>query len=181
MSLATIGTGLAVAQAGIGIANGVAQWNNAKEAKDHTTDAAQKQTMATYAEVQRQAGEVNRIAAEQTSDRVRAANEELSTAKVAAMERGVSGTTMSSIVREIAYLEGADISRIESNRKSNIEAGEAAKASAKNGFLETINIAQNQLNVATTGAILGTVGSGLSIAGNYYANQQQLASLQNTR
>ena len=176
-----ITTGLAVAQVGLGVANSIAQANAAQQQYDATSAAAKKQIKATTAEIQRQEGEVAHIAAQQVSDRVRAANAELASARVAAMERGVSGTTMSAIARQIGYLEGADISRINENRDSNIAAGEASKASAKNGYLETIAIAGNQRNVANTSAFLGAVGSGLSIAGNYYANQSYLSTLQNTR
>ena len=172
---------LAIAQAGIGVVGAITQQNQANQAASDQKDAASKQTQATYGEINRQQTEVNRIAAEQTSDRVRAANAELGSARVAAFERGVSGSTMSALTRNIAYLEGADLSRIESNRASNIASGEASKASAKNGYLETVTIANNQASAATTSAWLGAAGSGLQIAGNYFQNQSYLGSLQNKR
>lgn len=178
---AAIMPALAIGQAAMGVVGAVAQSSHAASQEASQKEAAQKQTQAVYAEVSRQQVEVNRVAQEQKSDRIRAANAELGAARVAAMERGVSGTTMSAIVRNISYLEGADLSRIENSRAANIEAGEATKVNAKNGMIESVNIAANQRSAATTGAWLGAAGSGLSIAGNYFQNQQSLNSLQNNR
>jgi len=178
---AAIMPALAIGQATMGVVGAVAQSSHAASQEASQKEAAVKQTQAAYAEVSRQQVEVSRVAQEQKSDRIRAANAELGAARVAAMERGVSGTTMSAIVRNIGYLEGADLSRIEGSRVANIEAGEAAKVNAKNGMIESVNIAANQRSVATTGAWLGAAGSGLSIAGNYFQSQQSLNSLQNNR
>lgn len=172
---------LAIGQAAVGVVGAMAQAGQASSQEAASNEAARKQTQAVYAEVARQQVEVNRVAAEQKSDRIRAANAELGAARNAAMERGVSGTTMSAITRHIAHLEGADLSRIEANREANIQAGEATKTNAKNGLIESVNIAANQRSAATTSAFMGAVGSGLSIAGNYYQNQQSLNSLQNNR
>lgn len=180
-AMGAVSTGLAIAQVGMGVVGAVTQANQANQAAAANKDAAQKQTEASYAEITRQQGEVGRIAGEQASDRVRAADAELGSAYVSALERGVSGTTMSAISRNIAYLEGADLSRIESSRQSNIDAGEASKLSAKNGFIESVNIANNQASAATTSAWLGAAGSGLNIAGNYFQQGSYLQSLQNKR
>lgn len=174
-----IGTGLAIAQVGLGVVNAFAQSSNAKKTEKDQKAALAKQTAETYIEIDRQQGEVNRIASEQVSDRVRSANADLGAARVAAAERGVSGTTMEAMTRNLAYLEGADIARIEKNRKSNIAAGESQKRSAQNGFFEGTNIAANQASVATTSAWLGAAGSGLSIAGNYFDTQSRLAASRN--
>lgn len=181
MGLPVITTGLAIASTGIGIASAVSQQSAADQQAADQKAALAKQTAATYTEVDRQEREVSRVAAEQSSDRVRAADAELASARVASLERGSSGSTMMAIARQIGYLEGADLSRIETNRQSNIAAGEAQKVSAKNGYFEGVNIANNQKSVATTSAWLGAVGSGLSIAGNYFNNQQQLNAAQNLR
>lgn len=174
-----ITTGLAIVQGGLGIVNAFAQSSNAKKAERDANAANAKQTAETYIEIARQQGEVNRIASEQISDRVRAANADLGSARVAASERGVSGTTMDAITRNLAYLEGADISRIEKNRQANIAQGESQKRSAQNGFFESTTIAANQAATATTSAWLGAAGSGLAIAGNYFNTQSQLSAAQN--
>lgn len=176
-----ISMGLAAGQLVIGGIGALTQQSNAKKAEASAKDTAQKQTAEVFTEVARQQLEVNRISNEQKSDRIRQANTDLAGARMSAMERGVSGTTMAQIVRNVAYLEGADLTRMERNRLSNIAAGEAQKRSAKNGYFETVNIAANQASAATTSAWLGFAGSGLQIAGNYYNGQTQLAAAQNLR
>jgi hypothetical protein len=145
-----------------------------------TQEAARRQTLATYDEVQRQQNEVIKTAEGQISDRIRAANAELGSVRVMALERGVSGSTMVSFANTIGYLEGLDIARIKNSRDSNIAAGEAAKRAAQNGYFNTVTIAQNQKNVATTTAMLNLFGSGLQIGGNLYAQNQQLNAYRNT-
>jgi hypothetical protein len=172
---------VAIASAGIGVVSAMSQSAQAEQQAQDSKTAAAKQTAEIYSEVGRQQTEVNRIAAEQKSDRIRAANLELAATRVAALERGVSGTTMSALIRNLAYLEGADLTRVESNRLSNIEAGEATKRSAKNGYIESVTIADNQKAAAQTSAWLGAAGSGLQIAGNYFQNSSQLNAMQNRR
>src|SRR5215217_4830415 len=128
-----LSTGLAIAQVGIGVVSAFGQQSNAQKAEDDQKKAAAKQTGEVYVEVARQQSEVSRIAGEQVSDRVRAANADLAAARVSASERGVSGTTMAAITRNLSYLEGADVSRIKANAEANILAGESQKRSAKNG------------------------------------------------
>ncbi len=176
-----ITTGLAVGQLVIGGIGALNQASNAKKASASAKDTAQKQTIEVYSEVARQQGEVNRISNEQKSDRIRQANTDLAGARMSSMERGVSGTTMAQIVRNVAYLEGADLTRMERNRLANIAQGESQKRSAKNGYFETVSIASNQAAAATTSAWLGFAGSGLQIAGNHYNQQTQIASAQNLR
>ncbi|SFZ81660.1 hypothetical protein SAMN02983003_0620 [Devosia enhydra] len=176
-----ISMGLAAGQLVIGGIGALTQANNAKKAERAQKDTAQKQTAEVFLEVARQQLEVNRIANEQKSDRIRQANTDLAGARMSGMERGVSGTTMSQMIRNIAYLDGADVARMERNRLSNIAAGEASKRSAKNGFIESVNIAANQASAATTSAWLGFAGSGLQIAGNFYNQNTQLSAAQNNR
>lgn len=176
-----ISMGLAAGQLVIGGIGALTQANNAKKAERSQKDAAQKQAASVFLEVGRQQLEVNRIANEQKSDRIRQANTDLAGARMSAMERGASGTTMAQIIRNVAYLEGADVARMERNRLSNIAAGETSKRNAKLGMIESVNIASNQASAATTSAWLGFAGSGLQIAGNYYNQQTQLAAAQNIR
>lgn len=176
-----ISTGLAVGQLALGAFGMFSQQKNAKDAADDQKEQLKQAARLTNIEVGRQQHEVNRIAAEQKSDRIRQANTDLAGARMSGMERGVSNATMSQFVRNVAYLEGADISRLERNRQSNIAAGEATKAKAKQGVIDGVNIANNQAAAATTSAWLGFAGSGLQIAGNYYNNQQQLSAAQNIR
>ena len=90
-------------------------------------------------------------------------------------------TIPAAFARTVGYLEGVDLSRIETNRSSNIAAGESQKAAAKQGYLSTVAIAENQRNASFISAGLGLVGSGLQIGGDYYKEQQYLKTLGNPR
>lgn len=172
---------LPVLQIGLAAVTGFAQMSMANQQYNLQSQAITAQTQAVYKETQRQEEDVNRTATEQTSDRMLAANNELATIRVAALERGVSGTTLVGFARTVGYLEGVDVARIDKNRASNIAAGEQAKANAKAGYMTNIAIAQNQRQTALIGATLGIVGSGLQIGAGYYKDQQTLHALQNTR
>lgn len=176
-----ISAGLAIAQVGLGVWGAMDSSSRADKAKNSAEKKEARQFVATTTEITRQQNEVSRIAGEQKSDRIRQANIDLAGARMSGLERGVSGSTMSAFVRNIAYLEGADVARMERNRQSNIAAGEAAKVSARNGYFENVAIANNQASAASTSAWLGAAGSGLQIAGNYFNNQAQLAAAQNIR
>lgn len=172
---------LMIGQAVLGVVTGFAQMSQARAAQQAANEAATRQIKATYDEVSRQQKEVNRIAVEQASDRIRAANAELGTVRTSAGERGVSGTTMVSFARAIGALEGMDLSRIEKNRQSNIAAGEAAKRDAQNNYITAVTIAANQASAATTSAWLGMAGSGLQIGASYAGYQQRQSYYQNKR
>ena len=172
---------LIIGQAVLGMVTGVAQMAQARSAQQAANEAATRQIKASYAEITRQQGEVNRIAVEQASDRMRAANAELGTVRTSAGERGVSGTTMTGFARAIGALEGVDLSRIEKNRQANIAAGEAAKRDAQNNYITTVNIAANQASAATSSAWLGMAGSGLRIGADYARWDASTAAAQNKR
>lgn len=170
---------LAVGQAILGVVSGFAQMGMAKKQASAQIQAAQEQLKYQYKEISRQQEQVNETAQSQISDRVRAANAELGTMRVSALERGVGGSTVMAFARTIGFLEGVDISRIDKNRQANIEAGELSKQAARAGYNSTVDIARNQAQVSTISATLGMVGSGLQIAGNYYKENQALNSMKN--
>lgn len=147
---------------------------------------AVEQTTAQYAEIDRQQRGVNRIAEEQRSDRMRRAYSEMGTMRVLAGERGASAQTTNALLGEVGYLAGLDLSRIEQNRKANIDAGEASKKAAHQGAVNVIDIAKNQSRVASKTVGMALVGTGLQIAGSaanitsgYLDQQAQLESARN--
>lgn len=172
---------LAIGQLALGAVTAFAQIGQANAMYQAQQEAANRQIEASYKEISRQQEEVNRIAVEQKSDRIRQANAELGTVRVSAGERGVSGGTMMAYARAIGALEGMDISRIEKNRESNIKAGEAAKVAAQNQYFSTLTIAANQTSAAKTSAFLGFVGSGLQIGSGLYKQSSVLGTLSNPK
>jgi len=168
---------IAIGQAVLGAVTMFAQKGAAEANAEAQIRAATRQAEASYAEISRQQEEVNRIAQEQIADRVRTANQEMGALRVTAGERGASASTVVGLARTIAHLEGVDITRIDRNRKSNIEAGEAAKEVASVGMLNTIDLARNQAEVEVLSAGLNFLGSGLQIGGQYVRDQAYLDSL----
>ena len=147
---------------------------------------AVEQTTAQYVEVDRQQRKVNRIAEEQRSDRMRKAYSEMGTMRVLAGERGASSQTTNALLSEVGYLAGLDLSRIEQNRKANINAGEASKKAAHQGAVNVIDIAKNQSRVASKTVGMSLLGTGLQIAGDslntisgYMDRQAQLEAARN--
>ena len=179
--MAAMSTILTVTALVVAAATAAVQVSNANEMQSIQNKAAVKQAELQYKEISRQQGEVNRISQEQKSDRVRKADQELGTLRVLAGERGVSGGTFTALAQEIGYFEGIDLSRIEGNRESNIEAGEAQKKAAQQGAINTVTIAAQQASAATTGAVLNGIGSGLQIGAGYYNKGEQLDALKNRK
>lgn len=174
-------TWIAIGTAVVSAVTGFASISAARRQADTQAAAAEQQAKLQYQEINRQQGEVNRIAQEQESDRIRKARQELGTLRVVSGERGVSGNTFNALATELGYVEGLDLSRIESNRANNIQAGEAQKKATQQGALNTVDIAANQAKVATMSGVAGIVGSGLQIAGGVYQHNAQLQQQQQSQ
>ncbi len=155
-----------VAQGAMGFMQARSQAANEMKIASMQAKAAVEQATAQYAEIDRQQREVNRIAEEQRSDRMSKARQELGTIRVLAGERGASGQTTEALLGEVGYFAGLDLSRIEANRKANIDAGQAAKKAAQRGAINTVDIARNQSKVASKTIGMALLGTGLQIAGS---------------
>jgi len=155
-----------VAQGALGFMQARSQAANEMKIASMQAKAAVEQAQAQYAEVDRQQREVNRIAEEQRSDRMSKARQELGTLRVLSGERGVSAQTTDALLGEVGYFAGLDLSRIEANRKANIDAGEASKKAAYRGAINTVDIARNQAKVASKTVGMALLGTGLQIAGS---------------
>jgi hypothetical protein len=162
--------GLAVMSAAMSVMQAKGSANAAAKSGAIQEKAAVQQTLAQYAEADRQEGQVNGVAEEQRSDRMRQATAELGTMRVLTGERGTSETTTNALLGEVGYYAGLDLSRIETNRLDNIAQGEAAKKAAQQGGQNTLDIVNNQISVANKTVGLSVLGAGLQIAGTT-ANQ----------
>jgi uncharacterized membrane protein YciS (DUF1049 family) len=134
-----------------------------RQAKQQSEQIAQQAT-AQYQEVNRQEQEVNRVAEEQRSDRVNKARQELGSLRVIAGETGASQSTFQSMATEIGYNSGLDLSRMETTRQGNIDAGEANKKAAHLGAVGQINIIQNQVNAAAQNTKWTAIGGAVKVA-----------------
>lgn len=183
---------MAVASSAMTMSQASAQKKMAARSYADQIEAARNQSLAQFAEIARQQNEAMEIAQEQKSDRIAKATQELGTLRVLAGEMGTSAGTFSAMVREVGYFEGLDLSRIDANLAKNIEAGEAEKRNAQQGFINTVTIARNQAEVALTDARYKKIGAGIQIAsslasmGNSYYQRKEdreltAKLLQNTR
>ena len=155
---------LAIGSAVASVAGGFMQASATAKAAAAQAEANNAQLQQVYAENNRQQEEVNRIATEQSSDRVRQANKELGTLRAVEGEMGLASLTP--FVVEASYNEGLDLSRIDGNRQAEIERLQAA---SRSGQLRTA--ASNEQLAATastarTGALFNVVTSGLQLTGD---------------
>lgn len=153
---------------------------SASSANASATYAANETNMRLLEEdIARQKEEAQQQYQEARSDRVLRANQELAMAELLAAERGASASTMQSMVRHLATIEGVDLSRIRGSYESQLE---SLDSQLEAGVVQTNNsnkTAFNQAKTSTTSAALGAVGSGLQIYTGYTRDQASLDALRN--
>ena len=133
-----------------------------KQGRDEVA-AAQANTELYIAELERQAEEVQAREQSQVSDRIRAAQQELATVSLAAMERGTGLNTLSAMQTQVGFFEDLDISTVRANTADTLGAIEAKKESARQGVLNTMTITENRTESAYLDAKLNIFGTGLQI------------------
>jgi hypothetical protein len=180
-SMATQGLGM---MAQIGAAGSSAKL--AKQTYQRNLAAAQENLRLADAETARQQRDAFEATVTGKSDRIRKANDGLATLRVLTAEGGASARSMTRLFAEAGYAEGADLSRMDSNLTDQIEAGQAQKEvnranyrNAATGAGIQLAGAKAQSQAQITSAILGFVGSGLSIGSSYYAGERRLTALEN--
>lgn len=156
---------VAAMQAGMQYMQARQQANNEAKMADIQAKQASRDATAQIAEVDRQQREVNKVAEEQRHDRMTATRRELGTLRVIAGEQGAAGSLEDAMTHEVGYFAGLDLARIESNRKDNMEAGQASKKAARQGAMNTIEIAKNQRKVSNKTIGMAAAGAGVQIAG----------------
>jgi len=114
------------------------------------------------AELGRQQEEINRISSEQKSDRVRQAEREIGMLRVIAAEQG-EGPGLFRQLQELAYFEGKDLSRLEGNRKAQVDSAQSSKVAVKQGAVNEMNQIRNQARTAKIMAGLDAIGAGVQI------------------
>jgi hypothetical protein len=140
----------------------------ARQQYNQQQQIAQRNYQLQSSEIDRQQQEVSEIAQKQATQRRAEASRELGTLRVVAGESGMSGSTFNSMVQELGFYEGMDLSTIESNRSRNIEKGQSEKEFARQGVINTISIAKTQAEVGLANAQAtkwSAIGTGLRLAG----------------
>ena len=142
---------------------------NAQE--DAAYEAALRNFEVADAENTRLQNEAIEIAEENKSDRMRQANAELGSIRVI---EGLSDASRQALVINAAYNEGLDLSRIDKNLDRQNEALQSNKRAAKVGYLNATTLASNQASSSRTSAVMGFVGSGLSLGVDYKKHQDRI-------
>ena len=170
---------MAIISIGMSAIGAVSSFVQAGQDADAAAAAAQQQNAFNQAEFSRQQQENIRVADEQKGDIVRAADQEIGSIRSMAWEVGATDNALFRTVSEVGGLEGLDLSRTEGNLKADNDALQARKSASAFTATDTIRTAQNRATSAKTGAILGFVGTGLSIAQRDLDNQRLLKAATN--
>lgn len=157
-------------------------------------EANAKQLEYLSRDVSRRKDETRTEYQEAYSDRVMKANQEIAMASLLAEQRGVVGSTMQSMVRHLATVEGVDLSRIRGTRDSKLAALDSELEAGIINYNQNNKTAHNQsiaarnqtktnlagISAQRTNTLLNTVGSGLQIYTGYRRDKAQMGTLQNT-
>jgi hypothetical protein len=129
-------------------------------------------------EATEQQKQVNKQAEEAKGDRTREADREIASLRVLAAEgAGLGSVGSNRLIQEAGFFSGMDIARIESNRKTNIDALQRSKVNgAKNAELVGLESAVRYRGAQMNNAF-SAIGSGLQI----YSNDQYRQAVINSR
>jgi hypothetical protein len=163
-----------VAMSGVGA---MAQASQADAMRDAEIAAANREQALVNEENTRIQNEINEDAVNAAKDEVRAANDELSTIRAAAGEIGASATSETGLVVEVAYNEGVNLGRIETQRERDVESAQFAKRAGAVSALNRTTLANNRAAAAKTSAALGFAGSALNIGSKYKAQKDRLDAI----
>lgn len=126
-----------------------------------------------------QRDDVNEVAAEEKSDRMRRAIYELGALQTGVSESGLGIATGSRIEAEAAYAGGVDLSRIESNRQrrqgnldTQAEQVRLNREARVQSTYQNLQVVGANTQAAKTGAVLGGVGASLQVGDRLYSSYQ---------
>lgn len=168
----TAGTALLIGSLAMSAVSTFVGIRNARSQAKAQQEAARNTAIAQIREAGRQQVQVNKSAQNDKSDVIRKAEQQLGTLRVAGAAAG--DTSLVRMFAEVGATEGLDLGRIEANRQGTIDALEARKNNAAQGYIDTSTIAYNRATSEITSNVLGFVGSGLKIGAGYYARQEEL-------
>lgn len=163
------------------IATGVQAFSQAQAvSRSAAADAAAVAQSAAFAneELTREQQEVNRIAREEKSDRMRQAEADLARARSAAAE---GFGMLHREVAELGYLEGLDLSRIESNRAAKVASLQSQKVAQSMGAANARSSAEATSRNAMTSAFIGTISSGVQIKARESQIAKEIERAKNTK
>lgn len=173
--MAAFTTLLAVGSLVAGLASSAVQMQAGRAAASAQAEQANQQAQYQYAELGRQQERQDAAAKEQKSDRMRKADAELATLRVQAGEQGQNFDRMA---LNIGYVEGLDLSRIESNRRETIDSLQSQKTAAYMSASNAGKSAAASARNSTIGAGLQFAGTALSVGQSYFSQQERLKAIE---
>jgi hypothetical protein len=170
-------TAALVASAVIAAASAAYQYKAAGDAAKAQSAAAAQQAQFAYQELDRQAGQVNQVAAEKKGDRARAADQEMSSLRAIMAEKGgLQTSTYESLVNQVGYVEGMDLSRIDTNAKNELDSIQAQKEKVHIGAAQAVEIADREALNARVGAGLQLASNALTLGYRYASREEEQAT-----
>lgn len=138
----------------------------AQNAANSQITAISQTTQAQMQELSRQEIDVNSKAAEEKSDRIRAAERELAALRVASAEGFAMGDR---VAGEIGFFEGTDLSRIEGSRANAIGKLQADQKALHTSAKSQISALKQQAKDAKKSAYVGALGNIAQMGAASYA------------
>lgn len=174
-----ISTSLVIGSIAASAAGAFAQMANARAATEAEYQAQQQNLKLQYEEADRQAAEARSASQGDVSERVRRGNIEMSAVRSAALERGLSGASMTTLLASTAYTEGVDISRIHKNTDARMDALDARRRAGHVEFGNRVTSAHRDAQANMRGAALDFAGTALSIGGSAWSQKLSLDAMKN--
>lgn len=166
-----------IAMLAMSAVSGLSSANSASKQAEASAAMAQANAQRQIDELSRQESENNAKAAQEKSDRMRAAEKELAAARVASAEGFSMGDRL---MQEIGYNEGLDLSRIETSRQNYSAAIKSRMNAAAFDANQQIKAADQQAKQASNSAFMGMIGSGISIVSGGYNQAIMKAAVDKT-
>lgn len=168
---------LLVASLAFSAFQGIMQQRLTAEAAEDAAKAENIRNQRAQEELSRQQEEAGRQADEAKSDRMRAAEKEMAFLMVAGADAGSGSMSMAQRVSEIGFVEGQDLSRIEANRRGQVDSLQSQKEASREAVTNTIARGRNESRAATVSGVLGFTSTAIS-AGALYAAAPKGAGVQ---
>lgn len=131
-----------------------------------------KNLNAVYNETTHRETKINEAAQAESSDRVRQANRELGTLRVAAGEMGATATSSHLMAGGFGFAEGLDLGRIESNRVERGRAERTSNTQQRQVYKERTRAAYRRARNARTNIFFTAAGSALQLGSSMYSSYQ---------
>lgn len=171
---------VAMAQMVVGAVQAIDANGRAQDAYGRTIQTTKKALNEVYVENVRQQYGVNEEARSEKSDRIKQAEQELGSVRLAVSDLSATANSGAAFTRAIGFAEGEDVSRLEINREENVhqitQDSKAERQAATDVLQQAYQKAADAHRAMVFGVLGAAAGGGAAIGGHYVAQ----ASARNT-